>query len=253
MIGVGENVNRVFYEDVKEKRTTARGVHGKKGTKGTVGKMITPADIAGREYRQAKDLATFNIYDLIHKLHETPTLKSVVLSRMEEEYQNYRQALEKNLDAVAELLKIGLEPVYEELIVLQQRLDDLSLAIRNLPAGENSPDAYRNAVMNVEGEPATSGGRRKRIRWGSNPEGIRETVFAQLQALLEEGEEISTETIKKRIPSMLRWIYGEKAVFNGIEGLRQEFLHAASAATAAATTAATAPEPVPIETEEELA
>lgn len=225
---VGDNINRVFYEDVKEKKTTARGVHGKKGTKGTVGRMITPADIAGREYRQARDLATFNIYDLIHKLHETPTLKTVLLSRMEEEYQSYRQALEKNLDAVAELLKIGLEPVYEELAMLQQRLDDLSLEFRNPPAREHAPSGPRNTAM-VEQRAVMNGSRQKRIRWGSTPETIRQTVFAQLQALLEEGEEISTETIKKRIPSMLRWIYGEKAVFDGIEGLRREFLRAATA------------------------
>lgn len=217
-----ENVEKVFYEEVREKKTAAGGVRGRKGKKGQVGKMITPADIAGQEYREARDLQSFNIYDVLHKLQETPTLKSVLLARMDEEYKNYRQATERTLDAVAEIVQLGLEPLYREMETLRQRVDDL--------ASRFAQDAGRMSASPVASLPSDASVlarvRKKRIRWGSSPDDVRETVFAQLRALVAAGEEISTETIKQRVPSMLRWIYGERAVFEGIEGLRREFFRA---------------------------
>lgn len=218
-----ENVEKVFYEEIREKKTVAGGVRGKKGKKGQVGKMITPADIAGREYREPRDLPTFNVYDFIHKLHEAPTLKSVLLARMDEEYKNYRQATERTLDAVAEIVQLGLEPVCREMAAVRQRLDQI--------AGLLADEGYQGAPLKFtplpSGEDSAVMTRKKRIRWGSSPDDVRETVFAQLRELVAAGEEISTETIKQRVPSMLRWIYGDRAVFAGIEGLRREFLQAA--------------------------
>lgn len=217
-----ENVEKVFYEEIREKKTVAGG-RGKKGKKGQVGKMITPADIAGREYREARDLPTFNVYDFIHKLHEAPTLKSVLLARMDEEYKNYRQATERTLDAVAEIVQLGLEPVCREMAAVRQRLDEIA----GFLADERLQGASLNLSPLSDGEDTVARARKKRIRWGSSPDDVRETVFAQLRELIAAGEEISTETIKQRVPSMLRWIYGDRAVFEGIEGLRREFFHAA--------------------------
>lgn len=215
-----ENMEKVFYEEVREKKTVASGVRGKKGKKGQVGKMITPADISGREYREPKDLPAFNVYDFIHKLHEAPTLKSVLLGRMDEEYQNYRRATEHTLDAVAEILQLALEPVYNEMTAIRQRLEELA----HLQANGHGQHPSLTLSPLHSGEDVLVANRKKRIRWGSNPDDIRETVFAQLRQLVMAGEEISTETIKQRVPSMLRWIYGDRAVFDGIEGLRHEFL-----------------------------
>lgn len=214
-----EQVDKLFLEEIREKKTVAGGVHGKKGKQGRVGKMITPADVAGREYREARNLPTFNVYDFMHKLQETPTLKAVLLARMDEEYQNYRRATEKTLDAVSEILQLGLDPVYQELAKVQQRLNAVLGEAAEWPAGDDG----RPRGGAAPGEAAVQA-RKKRIRWGATPEDIRETVFSQLNELVERGEEISTETIKEHVPSMLRWIYGDRAVFEGIEGLRREFL-----------------------------
>lgn len=216
-----ENMEKVFYEEIREKKTVASGVRGKKGKKGQVGKMITPADIAGREYREPKDLPTFNVYDFIHKLQEAPSLRSVLLTRMDEEYQNYRRATERTLDAVAEIVQLGLEPLCREMAAVRQRLDELAHFVND----EKGEDARLSPLP--PGEGGLISARKKRIRWGSSPDDIRETVFGQLRELVMAGEEISTETIKQRVPSMLRWIYGDRAVFDGIEGLRREFLRSA--------------------------
>ncbi len=202
-----ETSEQVFYEEIREKKTAATGTRGRKGKRGMVGKMVTPADLSGAEYRQARDLPSFNVYELLDKLLEAPTLKSVLLNRMDEEYQNYRRATEKTLDAVVEVVRLGLEPVYKELARLEQKVDEALGQVREPGAGPGRIPAAP----------------KRRIRWGSNPEDIRATVFRQLEELVADGEELSTELIKRRIPSMLRWIYGERAVFDGIEGLRAEF------------------------------
>lgn len=216
-----EQSEQVFYEEIREKKTAARGARGRKGKRGAVGKMVTPADLAGSDYRQARELPAFNVYDLLDKLQQAPTLKAVLLSRMDEEYQNYRRATERTLDAVVEVVRLGLEPVYQEMSRLERKVDEALEHVRAAgPAGASQPSA-----------PSAP---KRRIRWGSTPEDIRATVFQQLDQLLADGEELSTEVIKQRVPSMLRWIYGERAVFNGIEGLREEFRRARAAATQAA-------------------
>lgn len=215
-----DRLDKVFYEDIREKKVTASGVHGKKGKKGHVGKMVTPADVSGREYRESKDLPSYNIYEFLHKLNEAPTLKSVLLTRMDEEYQNYRRAVEKTLDAVAELIRIGIEPLYQEMNSIQRQLERLA-CLHDAVEGDDDGPTFTPTPTSISGPVR---GKKKRIRWGSDPETIRRTVFEQLRELTSDGEEISTETIKQRVPSMLRWIYGERAIFEGIEGLRREFL-----------------------------
>ncbi len=247
-----EPIEQIFYEEVREKKTAAAGVHGKKGKKGRVGKMVTPADISSRDYREARDLPSFNVYDFIHKLHEAPTLKNVLLARMEEEYRAYRQATEKALDAMAEVVQLGVDPLYKEVARLQQSVEELAGRVEALQRLSRQDAVIMSDLLaDGGGDPAAFGpaghppglAGKKRIRWGSNPESIRQTVFNQLRLLEEQGEEITTETIKQRIPSMLRWIYGERAVFNGIEGLRRDFLawantRCAQAGPAAAPTGA---------------
>lgn len=213
--------DQIFYEEIREKKSAASGVYGKKGKKGRVGKMITPADLLGKDYKQSRDLPSFNVYDFLHKINESTALKSVLLSRMDEEYRNYRMATEKTLDAVAEIVKMGIEPLYREIAILK---DMLSRLIENEPL--NNKDQNQNDISPVLSETSRLNllkPARKRIKWGNTPEVIRQTVFRELHRLREMGLDISTETIKQHCPSMLRWIYGERAMFQGIDGLRQEF------------------------------
>ncbi len=215
--------NRVFHEEVREKKTTASGVHGKKGKKGRVGKMITPADLSGREYRKARELPSFNVYDFLHKLHESPALKSVLLSRMDEEYRNYRLATEKTLDAVAEIIKISIDPLYQEINELRSIVEEYLQNATSVTNDDFNPrmEAPENVIVKDRSGRVARG--KRRIKWGNSPEIIRQTVYQELLKLEEAGYDVSTETIKQHCPSMLRWIYGEKALFDGIEGLRNDF------------------------------
>ncbi|MCL6522496.1 MAG: hypothetical protein K6U79_09040 [Firmicutes bacterium] len=141
---------------------------------------------------------------LVRTLEEAPALKRVLLARMEEEFQSYRLAVERTLDAVADLLRTSVGPLADRLALVERRLE-------RLEQGEA-------AASEASRRPA-----RQRIRWGSTPEEIRETVFRQLDLLRSRGRELTTETIKSEVPSLLRWIYGERALFEGMEGLRRAY------------------------------
>lgn len=210
-----DNYEKLFYEEVREKRTTASGVHGLKGKRGLVGKMVTPADLSPRSYKAARDLGSFNVVDFLEKLSEAPSLKAVLLNKMDEEYRNYRLATEKTLDAVAQLLFMALEPLRDTLAGLDARLARLEGREPSLPARASSETAAQPA------RPRRSSGK-PRIRWGSTEEEIRQTVRARAQALLQEGHALTVSNIQKEVPSMLRYLYGEKAVFPGLKGLIQD-------------------------------
>lgn len=60
-------IERVFYNDVAEKKRTARGIHAMTGKRGYVGKMIMPSDYMNRkdkkEYTRSGDVMVTNFYD----------------------------------------------------------------------------------------------------------------------------------------------------------------------------------------------
>lgn len=242
---MSENYEKLFYEEVREKRTAATGVHGLKGKRGLVGKMVTPADVSPRSYKAARDLGSFNVIDFLKRLSEAPGLKSVLLQKMDEEYKSYRLATERTLDAVAELLYMALEPLRDTLQELDGRLTILEA---QLPGGaedgsEAGPDAAgaprREEAPEHEAAPRRRGGRgratsapapsaaeaspararKPRIRWGTNAEEIRRTVRAHAREMLSQGQDLTVSNIQKQVPSMLRYLYGEKAVFEGLKGL----------------------------------
>ncbi|MBX6378215.1 MAG: hypothetical protein IRY95_06655 [Clostridia bacterium] len=200
-VALDETGERLFYEEVREKQAAARGARGRKGKRGSGGRVITPADVTGPAYREPGSVNAFNLYDLLARLQEAPALKQVLLARMEEEYQHYRQAIEKTLDAVVDILKLALDPVYRDVENLRQEVEALRESSRT--------------ATNTQG--------RRRIRWGRSEEDVRRTVYAELARLETLGEPITTETIKAHVPSMLRWIYGDRAIFHGIEDLRRTY------------------------------
>lgn len=70
---------KAFYEDVREKKKTASGVHGKTGKKGYVGKMLFPTDIMSRKdkynHRKAGKVVTTNLYEKILTIDEFDELE----------------------------------------------------------------------------------------------------------------------------------------------------------------------------------
>ncbi|ABZ84882.1 hypothetical protein HM1_2351 [Heliomicrobium modesticaldum Ice1] len=210
---MSDEIGKIFITEIREKKAAATGIHHKKGRRGQVGTMITPSDLSGKEYRSPGSIEKYHLDDLISRLQSSPVLKEMILRRMDEQYQQYRQATEETLNAITSILIEALDRFEGEAGELRRRIQRLE-----------SEHAETPSTGDISTEPTplrwTPG---KRIRWGSTPEEIKSSVFQQLQRLQEMGSPICVETIKNKVPGMLRWLYGDKAVFNGLKGLQQEY------------------------------
>lgn len=82
----------LFYDEVKEKKRTASGVHSKTGKRGYVGKMLFPSDIMSRKdkynHRKAGKVVTTNIYDTILAKHEFEKLETYEKKNMMQYWRN---------------------------------------------------------------------------------------------------------------------------------------------------------------------
>ncbi|MHB0886546.1 MAG: hypothetical protein ACYC41_11780 [Bacillota bacterium] len=241
-----DDIRRIFEQEIREKKVSARGASKKKGRRGLVGKMVTPADFSGREYRKPGDLSAFNFNDFITKLSQAPTLKEVLLARMDEEHKNYRQATERTIDAVAELVKVIVEPIAHALWETIDRVEVVETALASTGLAEVKERRARGGAGRRAGGESGSAGAgagsaggptvvaSSRIRWGATPGQIRPVVAQQLQRLCAEGKNIDTKTIRAEVPSLLKWLYGKKAVFSGLEDAKRFAGLIAAAASAAA-------------------
>lgn len=231
-----EEAEKLFYQDMREKRVSAAGARHKKGKRGRVGRVVTPADVSGPEYRRGSQTLTYNVTDLVGVLSQSPALKDVLLARLDEEYRSYRLAIERTVDAVNQLLGAALGSTQRQLQDLETRMRELEEAVREGGAAAGSGGALVVGPGQTPASAVKAGGAqprpaRKRIRWGSTPEEIKNTTFRVLEGLQKSGERITVGLIRSRSPSMMRWLYGEKAVFAGLKGLLEEYRqHLAQAA-----------------------
>lgn len=95
----GENIEKIFYNDVSEKKKAARGVYAMTGKRGYVGKMITPVDYMTRkekkEYIKGGEIMTTNFYEDIKNV---PTLADI-----KERYEKDPTGTTKTLETIRAL------------------------------------------------------------------------------------------------------------------------------------------------------
>ncbi|MBC9783585.1 hypothetical protein H1S01_03535 [Heliobacterium chlorum] len=166
------------------------------------------------------------------------------LQQLDADYQRYRQSVEFAFKMAQELVNRALDPVVSELASVRNVLQDLQTTIQvekqeqsNLvdTLGETTTSlAAEEDSETAETMEAPRRGRRKkvvepvkvkpnRIRWGSTEEEIKNTIFEQLRLLEEHGKEITVTNIKEDVPSMMRFLYGKDALFQGINALIEEY------------------------------
>ena len=77
---VFSEAEKLFNQEVRDKKRTASGVHSKTGKNGYVGKMRFPSDIMSRKekynYRKAGKVMTTNMYDEILTVEEFEQLET---------------------------------------------------------------------------------------------------------------------------------------------------------------------------------
>ncbi|MZP30373.1 hypothetical protein GTO91_11685 [Heliobacterium undosum] len=178
------------------------------------------------------------------------------LLQLDADYQRYRQSVEFAFQLAQDLVNRALEPVMNELTSVRQALEELKATVkeeseRQASAAEAAAEAASEAVettIELVDEAPRRGRRRKvaepvavkpaRIRWGSSEDEIKATIFEQLRLLEERGKEITVTNIKEEVPSMMRFLYGKDAMFQGINALIEEYQRRKSAGELPVQTAA---------------
>jgi hypothetical protein len=100
MLQISE-IEKMFHDEVRQKKKTASGVHHKTGRNGYVGTMRFPSDIMSRKekskYRKAGKVVTTNIYDEILPIDQ--------FENLERYEQKNRLAYWRNENTLDELLE----------------------------------------------------------------------------------------------------------------------------------------------------
>ncbi|KAB2952594.1 hypothetical protein F9B85_07985 [Heliorestis acidaminivorans] len=155
------------------------------------------------------------------------------LQKLDEEHQRYRQVLEATYALSEEMMQATLEPLHKELIAIREQIESIKTTALSQEKIEVTERALENEKKEQEEKRSSArvrGNRKKeerspksRIRWGNTDEEIRKTVFEQLHSLEQKGKDITITTIKSEVPSMMRYVYGDKALFKGIGDLMDEY------------------------------
>lgn len=127
-------------------------------------------------------------------------------------------------DGIAGLLQTAAEPLWTEIATLQQRVRDLERKVTALQAAAGARGergAGRGRSWSGRGAAGRSPGTR-RIRWGSSDEEIRQTVLAEAARIRERTGKLDVATLRAELPSVFRFLYGDRAVFAGVKGLAAE-------------------------------
>jgi len=83
--------NKLFYQDVREKKRIGSNIHKAKGKRGYVGKLYLTSDLlkgkAKRQYKQNGKVVTWNMYDTIMDYSEFMELEESQQKKTLEEYR----------------------------------------------------------------------------------------------------------------------------------------------------------------------
>lgn len=117
-----DEITTLLEQDVRDKSRTAQGAKHRATRTGKVGKIRMPADFLGKEYSRSSKPVSFSVEEMLYTLQETPTLKQLLLERMEAEYQNYKLAIERTIEAVYKITEQSLITVQEQFTAMQREL-----------------------------------------------------------------------------------------------------------------------------------
>jgi hypothetical protein len=167
--------DRLFYEEIRDKKKGFSGVHGKTGKRGHVGKLFTMDDMLKgkekRKYRGTTKVRRFNLYDKILPREEFETLsddqqKTAILKwREQQPVKNiYRELGMSSQTFYNRMDKLGIpkgtrgkgrikkNPVNQTVNVVNQ----IPPAVAPAPAPVNSPDPVGLTIKwNGNNEPKT--------------------------------------------------------------------------------------------------
>ncbi|NRQ71987.1 hypothetical protein HQK17_28110 [Bacillus cereus] len=106
------DVRKMMNQEIREKKRTASGVHGKTGKRGYVGKMMFPNDLMSakekRQYRKSSKVEVYNMYETMMSYEEFLKLPT------KDQYNALKAYREKfGVTTVYKTWKIGANTFYK--------------------------------------------------------------------------------------------------------------------------------------------
>ena len=166
-VHVPNEIERLFYDEVRQKKRTASGVHHKTGKNGYTGTIRFPSDIMNRKdkmrYRRAGKVLTTNMFDKIISINEFEELETFEKRNRLMYWRN-----EKNNKDILKGLGISSKRYYE--IVAE-------LDLPKAPRGKTKPT--RKATASIKKQPIET--TTVAVQTGTVPEA------PQVQEIIVEG------------------------------------------------------------------
>lgn len=193
-----DETRQVFFEDLAEKKSTARGARHRASRTGKLGKVNLPADFLGAAYTKSSRALSFSVDDVLYMLQETPTLKELLMQRLDAEYEHYKLAIERTLDAVARIQETALSAVLNRIQVLEEEI----LTLKNKKLTAERPLSLRAGRKSLNE--------------------IRNYVFPRIAVILEQNEKPGLKAVTEAFPGIRYYIYHLK-VWPGFQEMLADF------------------------------
>ncbi|MEW6663102.1 MAG: hypothetical protein ACOY9Y_03270 [Bacillota bacterium] len=212
-----DEITSLFEQDRREKAKAAQGAKHRASRTGKVGKLRMPADFLGKDYSKSSRPVSFTVEELLRMLQDTPTIKQLLLERLEAEYQNYKLAIQQTVDTVYKITELALYSVQEELQELRQEVQDMKSRLHSLQSyGEARPGRFQQGPALIHGS-----GR------GRSPEQMKEHVFKKIDQMQSLGLNICLENVLNYFPGATYYLYTLK-LWQGCQEMFDEYFHARS-------------------------
>ncbi len=207
-ISLSENISKIFYEDVAQKRQAASGARYKTGKRGCVGKMSLPSDY-DPAVRKSSLVETFTVDELLKKLKDSEHLQNLLLERLDKDYQTFRLAIREVSGELTRVFTDAAEQMLQMIRNLETRVSQMESSIQTW---QGHPEVLEEKAIKV-----------KRNTWGATPSEMRTNIFLTLKQMEDQQQEISMKTIKTFYPSLCYWLYGNNALFSGFKDLKRQY------------------------------
>jgi len=206
-----DEISGLFEQDRREKARAAQGAKHRASRTGKVGKLRMPADFLGKEYSKSSRPVSFTVEELLQMLQDTPTIKQLLLERLETEYQNYKLAIQQTVDTVYKITELALYSVQDELAEIRQEVREMKSCLHSLERHGEQAERFQRGPALIPGS-----------NRGRSHEQMKEHVFKKIDQMRSLGLSICLENVLNYFPGATYYLYTLK-LWRGSQEMFDEY------------------------------
>ncbi len=216
---LGENIEKMFTQDSKEKKNIAHGAKHMASRTGRIGSLKMPSDYAGKDYKKSSETVSYKVDEIIQMLSQTPYLKKLILEKLDHDYEHFRSAIEKTADEIVNINNQMLNIILEELNNVKEEVLYLknSINYNSKYTKQTTKEAYN--TLNDEMPPKKQ---YKKSSHAKSDEECKERVFERLQETESAGIRMTSNIVLKRHPVINYYLYKQK-IWDGYKDMIDEY------------------------------